>query len=102
MKSVIFASIIATAAAFAPAQQKATSTAVKAFEDELGVQVRCRLSMSQIALVSDFFFDAMHSLTNYFTFTTLLRYSHHLDSSILLVCSTTFPRNVSTNSDTPS
>merc|ERR1712194_712931 len=34
----IFASLIATAAAFAPAQQAATSTAVKAFEDELGAQ----------------------------------------------------------------
>merc|ERR1711935_467679 len=34
----IIASLIATAAAFAPAQQKATSTAVKAFEDELGAQ----------------------------------------------------------------
>ena len=39
MKSVIAASIIATAAAFAPAQQKASSTALKmAFEDELGAQ----------------------------------------------------------------
>merc|ERR1712021_94100 len=37
-KSAIFASLIATAAAFAPAQQAATSTAVKAFEDELGAQ----------------------------------------------------------------
>jgi hypothetical protein len=40
MKSVIFASVIATAAAFAPAQQKASSTSLAAFEDELGVQVR--------------------------------------------------------------
>eukprot|EP00534_Pseudo-nitzschia_fraudulenta_P007796 CAMPEP_0201141588 /NCGR_PEP_ID=MMETSP0851-20130426/3231_1 /ASSEMBLY_ACC=CAM_ASM_000631 /TAXON_ID=183588 /ORGANISM="Pseudo-nitzschia fraudulenta, Strain WWA7" /LENGTH=87 /DNA_ID=CAMNT_0047414811 /DNA_START=71 /DNA_END=332 /DNA_ORIENTATION=+ len=38
MKSAILASLIATAAAFAPAQQKATSTAVRAFEDELGSQ----------------------------------------------------------------
>ena len=39
MKTAIFASLIATAAAFAPAQQKAaSSTAVKAFEDELGAQ----------------------------------------------------------------
>ena len=39
MKSVIAASIIATAAAFAPAQQKASSTALNmAFEDELGAQ----------------------------------------------------------------
>ena len=38
MKSAILASLIATAAAFAPASQKATSTAVKAFEDELGAQ----------------------------------------------------------------
>jgi hypothetical protein len=39
MKTAILASIVATAAAFAPAQQKAaSSTAVKAFEDELGAQ----------------------------------------------------------------
>merc|ERR1712087_568411 len=38
MKTAVFASIIATAAAFAPAKQAATSTAVKAFEDELGAQ----------------------------------------------------------------
>jgi hypothetical protein len=38
MKSAVLASLIATAAAFAPAQQSATSTAVKAFEDELGAQ----------------------------------------------------------------
>jgi hypothetical protein len=39
MKSVIAASLIATAAAFAPAQQKASSTALNmAFEDELGAQ----------------------------------------------------------------
>ena len=38
MKSAIFASLLATAAAFAPASQKASSTALKAFEDELGAQ----------------------------------------------------------------
>ena len=38
MKSAIFASLIATAAAFAPAKQAASSTALKAFEDELGAQ----------------------------------------------------------------
>jgi hypothetical protein len=41
MKSVIIATLIASAAAFAPAQQKTTSTSLAAFEDELGVQVRC-------------------------------------------------------------
>jgi hypothetical protein len=38
MKSVIFASILATAAAFAPSAQKASSSALAAFEDELGAQ----------------------------------------------------------------
>ena len=38
MKSAIFASLIATAAAFAPAKQAASSTALKAFEDALGAQ----------------------------------------------------------------
>ncbi|VEU38685.1 unnamed protein product [Pseudo-nitzschia multistriata] len=38
MKSAIFASLIATAAAFAPAQQKAASTSLNAFEDALGAQ----------------------------------------------------------------
>ena len=39
MKSAIIASLIASAAAFAPAQQKATSTALNmAFESELGAQ----------------------------------------------------------------
>ena len=39
MKTVIAASLIASAAAFAPAQQKASSTALNmAFEDELGAQ----------------------------------------------------------------
>jgi len=38
MKSVIIATLIASAAAFAPAQQKSTSTSLAAFEDELGVQ----------------------------------------------------------------
>ena len=40
MKTAILASLIASAAAFAPAQQKASSTSLAAFEDELGVQVR--------------------------------------------------------------
>ena len=38
MKSAIFASLLATAAAFAPAKQAATSTSLKAFEDALGAQ----------------------------------------------------------------
>eukprot|EP00536_Pseudo-nitzschia_multiseries_P007931 jgi/Psemu1/305325/fgenesh1_kg.192_\ len=38
MKSAIFASLIAATAAFAPVQQKATSTSLKAFEDALGSQ----------------------------------------------------------------
>ena len=39
MKTAIIASLIAGAAAFAPAQQKAGSTALKAFENEVGAQV---------------------------------------------------------------
>eukprot|EP00429_Kryptoperidinium_foliaceum_P086446 CAMPEP_0176200600 /NCGR_PEP_ID=MMETSP0121_2-20121125/9142_1 /TAXON_ID=160619 /ORGANISM="Kryptoperidinium foliaceum, Strain CCMP 1326" /LENGTH=198 /DNA_ID=CAMNT_0017539467 /DNA_START=28 /DNA_END=624 /DNA_ORIENTATION=+ len=38
MKTAILASLIATAAAFAPAKQATTSTTLKAFEDELGAQ----------------------------------------------------------------
>ena len=38
MKSAIFASLIATAAAFAPAQQSASTTSLAAFEDALGAQ----------------------------------------------------------------
>jgi Chlorophyll A-B binding protein len=38
MKSVIFASLIASAAAFAPAKSASKVTAVKAFENELGAQ----------------------------------------------------------------
>mmetsp|Transcript_20086 Transcript_20086/g.41636 ORF Transcript_20086/g.41636 Transcript_20086/m.41636 type:complete len:198 (+) Transcript_20086:298-891(+) len=38
MKSAIIATLVASAAAFAPAQQKASSTSLAAFEDELGVQ----------------------------------------------------------------
>jgi hypothetical protein len=38
MKTTVLASLIATAAAFAPAKQVATSTSLKAFEDELGAQ----------------------------------------------------------------
>ena len=39
MKTAVFATLLASAAAFAPASQKASSTALKAFEDELGAQV---------------------------------------------------------------
>ena len=39
MKTAILASLIASAAAFAPAKQAASSTAVKAFENELGAQL---------------------------------------------------------------
>jgi hypothetical protein len=38
MKSAILASLIATAAAFAPAKQASTSTTLMAFEEELGAQ----------------------------------------------------------------
>ncbi|KAL7556308.1 hypothetical protein ACA910_009312 [Epithemia clementina (nom. ined.)] len=38
MKSTIIAALIASAAAFAPASQKASSSALKAFEEELGAQ----------------------------------------------------------------
>ena len=38
MKSAIFATLLASAAAFAPAAQKASSTAMAAFEEELGAQ----------------------------------------------------------------
>ena len=38
MKTIIAASLIASAAAFAPASQKSSSSAVKAFENELGAQ----------------------------------------------------------------
>ncbi|KAL3930018.1 MAG: hypothetical protein SGBAC_011957, partial [Bacillariaceae sp.] len=38
MKSAIFASLIAAASAFAPAQQAATTSSLSAFESELGVQ----------------------------------------------------------------
>ncbi|KAG7340626.1 fucoxanthin chlorophyll a/c binding protein [Nitzschia inconspicua] len=38
MKTAILASLIASAAAFAPAKQASTSTSLKAFEDELGAQ----------------------------------------------------------------
>ncbi|GAX18741.1 hypothetical protein FisN_26Hu032 [Fistulifera solaris] len=38
MKTAVLASLIASAAAFAPAQKTASSTALKAFEDELGAQ----------------------------------------------------------------
>ena len=51
MKTAILASVVASAAAFAPAQQKATSTSLSAFEDELGVQVG--LLLSQRFIVRD-------------------------------------------------
>jgi len=38
MKSVVIASLIASAAAFAPVQQKSTTTSLAAFEDALGAQ----------------------------------------------------------------
>ena len=38
MKFAIVASLLASAAAFAPAAQKTSSTALKAFENELGAQ----------------------------------------------------------------
>ena len=38
MKSAIIASLLASAAAFAPTKQASSSTALKAFEDELGAQ----------------------------------------------------------------
>mmetsp|Transcript_13614 Transcript_13614/g.31769 ORF Transcript_13614/g.31769 Transcript_13614/m.31769 type:complete len:210 (-) Transcript_13614:97-726(-) len=38
MKTAIFASLIAAASAFAPAKQASTSSALKAFESELGAQ----------------------------------------------------------------
>ena len=38
MKSVIIASLVASAVAFAPVKQAATTTTLKAFEDELGAQ----------------------------------------------------------------
>eukprot|EP00587_Corethron_hystrix_P016794 CAMPEP_0113306182 /NCGR_PEP_ID=MMETSP0010_2-20120614/5532_1 /TAXON_ID=216773 ORGANISM="Corethron hystrix, Strain 308" /NCGR_SAMPLE_ID=MMETSP0010_2 /ASSEMBLY_ACC=CAM_ASM_000155 /LENGTH=65 /DNA_ID=CAMNT_0000160791 /DNA_START=27 /DNA_END=221 /DNA_ORIENTATION=+ /assembly_acc=CAM_ASM_000155 len=37
-KSLVLASLVASAAAFAPVSQKASSSALKAFESELGVQ----------------------------------------------------------------
>ena len=38
MKTAVLAALIASASAFAPAKQAARSTAIKAFEDELGAQ----------------------------------------------------------------
>ena len=38
MKTAVFASLIAAASAFAPVAQKASTTALNAFEDELGAQ----------------------------------------------------------------
>ena len=39
MKLAVFASLLASAAAFAPAKQASTSTALSAFENEVGAQV---------------------------------------------------------------
>jgi hypothetical protein len=38
MKFTVIASLLASAAAFAPVAQKASSTSLMAFEDELGAQ----------------------------------------------------------------
>eukprot|EP00980_Cylindrotheca_fusiformis_P019415 scaffold6683_cov103-Cylindrotheca_fusiformis.AAC.7 len=38
MKTAVLASLIATAAAFAPAKQAATTTSLNSFENELGAQ----------------------------------------------------------------
>ena len=38
MKTAVFATLLASAAAFAPVSQKASTTALNAFENELGVQ----------------------------------------------------------------
>ena len=38
MKTAILASLLASAAAFAPAKQATKSTALSAFQDELGAQ----------------------------------------------------------------
>ena len=38
MKLTVLASVVAAASAFAPTQQASSSTALKAFEDELGAQ----------------------------------------------------------------
>ena len=52
MKSAVFASLVASAAAFAPASQKASSSALKAFEDELGAQPPLGL-FDPLGLVAD-------------------------------------------------
>ena len=70
MKSVIIATLIASAAAFAPAQQKSTSTSLAAFEDELGVQVCCsllkclRLRRSSLSTTVILTPSSLHSLTS--------------------------------------
>jgi hypothetical protein len=38
MKTAVLATLVASAAAFAPAKQAARTTAIKSFEDELGAQ----------------------------------------------------------------
>jgi hypothetical protein len=87
MKLAVVASLLSTVAAFAPVQQSVTSsgtTALKAFEDELGAQVRKprqkermtkqeqrskrRLFVSLLALVCEcrrvvFFFSLTHTRT---------------------------------------
>jgi hypothetical protein len=52
MKLVILASALATAAAFAPAQQAATTTSLAAFEGELGAQAPLGF-FDPLGLVSD-------------------------------------------------
>jgi hypothetical protein len=52
MKTAVLASLIATAAAFAPAKQATTSTSLKAFEDELGAQPPLDFS-DPLGLVAD-------------------------------------------------
>jgi hypothetical protein len=52
MKSVIIASLVASAVAFAPAKQAATSTTLKAFEGELGAQAPLGF-FDPLGLVSD-------------------------------------------------
>jgi hypothetical protein len=42
MKLAVAASLIASAAAFAPAAKQASSTAIQSYENELGVIVRIR------------------------------------------------------------
>jgi hypothetical protein len=86
MKTAILASLVASAAAFAPTKQATTSTALKAFEDELGTY-RCNdsrrklteLSCRQTSYTSCYCFPTFFSLLFYTQVPSLL-----LVSSILL------------------